>query len=978
MNRIRYYPRQFCRAISRAAGVMCGKAHCVEKGNELIMRFFLPTSIGLHILFLLSGATGLICEVVWTRWLSGVLGSASAATAIVLAVFMAGLGLGSWLSSRLSDRIERPIRIYAFVELAVAALVLLPFWETRLMTPLFAGLASWWGPTSTGLDVVRVATAVLAIGPPTVLMGLSLPLVVKSLASSGNVLGRSTASAYAANSLGGVAGTLLAGFVLIETFGLHGTALIAGGLAVVVAAGAFWLNGQSSRATGSASARRRKRREKRSTGKASGTRETPQTAVAPRAAAVWILAAAAVSGFCALGYETIWSRVLSVLTLNTTYAFSLMLAVLLFGLSIGSCLIRGRLDRLRDPAAWFVTIQVLLALYALSSLLWSSLIVDAAHYIVPGGEDTAIPAWFGRPLVMAASLLLVPAVLMGASLPIACKMYASAIGGIGRPVGRVYAANTFGSVAGSLLVGLIVIPSCGAWWATAICAVLGAATAAAVAWCYAAPPRRMIYTAGAAMASVLAVTLALIHSGGFITHRDLGPHDKVIFRGQDEFGLVEVTEDQRVGTRWMLTNRLHWEGSTLPRAVAEQRKQGLLPLLLHPAPRRVLEIGVGTGIKLCALDTPEVEEAVAVEISPGVIKASQLFANYNHDVASKSSKVEIVCADGRNFVALTPRTFDVIVNGLLTPYRAGVSRLYTVEHFRNCRKKLAEDGMFVVWVAIRQIAPDDLKVLTRTLLGVFPHTTLWLDGYYAAFVSTAEPLVLNPAEIERRCAADGLARALDDAGIDSPFALLATFVAGPEMLSAFAANQPLNTEDRPIIEFRTPRLGERLNTTDLAAEMIGTLSLLQEPIYPKYVVASETNQTRLVHAQQARWTARQALIQKCYGNHVAAAKMFCDALAVDAADDLARYELETYLVAHGKQCVERGMLDQAHHIFQQAARINPRSISALASLATLEENRGHRAKAEELWQRALSLDPASLHLRRRVANLNANDAPVRY
>jgi len=299
-----------------------------------------------------------------------------------------------------------------------------------------------------------------------------------------------------------------------------------------------------------------------------------------------------------------------------------------------------------------------------------------------------------------------------------------------------------------------------------------------------------------------------------------------------------------------------------------------------------------------------------------------------------------------------------------------VSRLYTVEHFRNCRKKLAPDGMFVVWVAIRQIAPDDLKVLTRTLLEVFPHTTMWLDGYYAAFISTRQPLVLNADEIDRRCAGNLLAPALREAHIDSATELLATFLAGPETLRMFASNQPLNTEDRPIIEFRTPRLADRLNTSELAAEMIGTLSLLQEPLCLVYVTATESTQSRLLRAQQARWMARQALIAKCYGNHVEAAKMFRDALAKDATDGLARYEMEMYLIAHGKQCVERRLLDRAHHVFSEAISVNPRSVAALGSLATLEETAGNQAEAERLWQRILSLDSRNHHLRRRVASQN--------
>ncbi len=939
-----------------------------------------PTAL-LHALFFLSGAVALIYEVVWTRWLTGLLGSESAATAIVLSVFMAGLGLGSWLSSRFADRVARPIRIYALMEFGVAALAMLPLWEMRLWTGVFEKLAQWQGPVSPLHDVLRFVLAAIAVGPPAVLMGASFPLIVRALATSGNEIGRRTATAYAVNSFGGAVGTLLVGFFLIENVGLRGTCLIAFGIAVVVAAAAFLLdlrtqpnvvdqNDSIVTAPRSAAAH----------GQIVSRQQTARASkdIASRLTPTWILVAAAVSGFCALGYETIWSRVLSVHTLNTTYAFCLMLAILLCGLSLGSWMIRGRLDRLQDSAAWFVAIQILLALYVLASLLWIPQIVQIAQWLVPGGESGGLAVWFGRPLVVATGLLLIPTMLMGASLPVVCKLYASVTPGIAQPVGRTVAANTWGSVLGPLAIGLVVIPWLGTWWAAALCAAVGGVSAVAVAQAYIVPNRRLVWTAAASTAVVFAVSLGVIHGGTFITQQGHGSHDTVVFWAEDEYGLVEVTEDKHLGTRWMLTNRLHWEGSTLPRAVAQQRKQGLLPLILHPSPRRVLEIGLGTGIKLCSLESPIVDEAVVVEISPGVIQASQWFANYNRHVGSEHSKVQIVRADARNFTALTPRTFDVIVNGLLTPYHAGVSRLYTVEHFRTCHTKLAADGMFVVWVAIRQIAPDDLRVLTRTLLDVFPHTTMWLDGYYLAFVSTKQPVVYDAEEILRRCASDDLATVLGDAGLNSPAPVLATFVAGPQTLAQFADNQPRNTEDRPIIEFRTPRLGDRLNSAELAAEILGTLSMLQEPLSPGHVKAHPTTRQRLLRAQQARYTANQALIQKCYGNHIEAATLFQQAIAEDSTDDLARYEMEMYLVAHGKQCVERGLIDQAVHVFRQAVRVNSRSIGALASLATLEENAGNHEAAYYLWQRALALDPHNRPIRERIANTNNGNASRKY
>jgi tetratricopeptide (TPR) repeat protein len=220
--------------------------------------------------------------------------------------------------------------------------------------------------------------------------------------------------------------------------------------------------------------------------------------------------------------------------------------------------------------------------------------------------------------------------------------------------------------------------------------------------------------------------------------------------------------------------------------------------------------------------------------------------------------------------------------------------------------------------------------------------------------------------------------ALDRAGLDSPLGLLASFIAGPPALGRFAEGQPLNTEDRPIIEFRTPRLGNRLNSRELAAANLEIVCALQESLCPAYVTADSSTRARLQRAHAARATANQAFVQKCLGQHIEAANLFTQALALDPSDDLARYEMEMYLVAHGNQCLERGLIDQAHRVFQQAAHVNPRSVGALASLAALEEAAGNLSEAEELRRRAMSLDPHNRRLRKRLAGLPGIRVPHRY
>ena len=931
-------------------------------------------------LLVVSGTASLIYEVVWRRWLTDLVGSSSAATAIVLAVFMGGLSIGSWLAGRCVDKVKRPIRVYAVLELCIVGLALLPAGEVALLTPLFVKLAGWLGPESIWLDVARFATAVVAIGPPAVLMGATFPVVVRALATRPGSLGNRSAAAYSANNLGAVCGTLLAGFLLIEWLGLRGAGFAAAGLGVVAGLLALWVDHNTpagevpiDRPQDAYEGRSKRRHDSQSAMPAFFPESiSPFPNASP--ARPFVLIAALLSGFCALGYETIWTRVLSLMTLNTTYAFSLMLAVLLLGLCIGSWLVWLKLASLNRPAEVFAGIQIILSVYALSSLFWIG--------SVDGGTQEAlahwlpVDLWIGRPLVLALCLLFFPATLMGASLPILCQLYGGRSGAAGRSAGRVYAANALGSVLGALAVGAVVAPLWGTWWAVAVCGLGGAISVASVTMSNMSHVCKIPLRFAAAAVGVASVAIGISLGPAAVGHIELGPNDRVVFRAEDAGGIVEVVEDERLGTRWLLTNRLHWEGSTLPRAVWEQRRQGLLPLVLHPAPRRVLEIGMGTGIKVGILDCPLVEQAVAVEISPAVVDASRLFSDYNAAVAdyspgesSDGRKVRVVQSDGRNYVALTPDKYDLIVNGLLTPYRAGVSRLYTVEHFRNCRDKLDEGGMFVAWVALRQIDPRDLKVLVRSQLEVFPNTSMWLERRYLGLISTLEEPTFDVDAIQQRFAEESLRRVLDNAGLDSPLPLLAGFVAGAEKLRAFAADQPLNTEDRPIIEFRTPKLGDKLNSRELGAANLKLISSLQESIDAMPILANGETRAYIERSLAARRLSREALALKYQGQHIEAAKLFQKALALNPDDSLAQFELEIYLVAHAKQCIERQLYRQARAMFRKAAEINPRSIGALASLAEFERASGNQAQAVELWEQVRDLDPHNRTARRNLDNL---------
>ncbi len=751
------------------------------------------------LLFFLSGTAGLSLEVLWLRQLSLFFGATTHATAVVLAAFMLGLALGSFLGGRLADRAGvRPLFLYGLAEIGIGVFaVLLPFGFAAADAAVGAADRSGSFPL-----LVRIFFAFLLLLPPTVLMGATFPLVSRWLELQGGALARSAGLLYGVNTAGAVTGTIICALWWIPKLGLGGSALAV--LAIDGTVGAIALSLARVAVSPAAGA-----------------------AAAGEAAPAGLLLLAGVTGFSALALEVVCTRVLTLFTGATVYAFAAMLATYLAGIAIGSWLVlpllgRGRTFCLRSAGI----AQLLSALAIAGACAFVNRIPDV--YVNLFARTAAHPLHpFLLGLAIAPILLFLPALLGGACFPLLVSAAGAERARCGRTIGSLYAANTIGAVLGSLAAGFGLVPVLGLrtsllMIATVAIGALGAGLAFLLAADGGAPRLRRAFALAAAAVPVFALPFlplwdplrlsagAYWNPRGYIAAGAGGERssqlaaalfDRESLNHSEGLGATVDVFDAVDGGRHIAING-KIVASTNFLDMRLQLVMGCLGPLLHPAPRDVLIIGLGTGVTSgAAAAHPAVERLTVVELTPGVADAAKLFAQWNGDLL-ESRKLSLVFDDGANFVRHTARRFDVISSDPIDPFTAGSGTLYSIEHFAASRKKLAPGGIFCQWLPLYQLSESDFAAVLRTFAEAFPEFSFWFTGTDCILVGSERPLV--PEGIAAAFRDPGFQALLAPYGFECPERVLATWFAGGAALRAAAARGELNSVNRPILEYSAP------------------------------------------------------------------------------------------------------------------------------------------------------------------------------
>ena len=775
----------------------------------------------LYLCFFGSGLAGLTLEIVWSKYLSYLLGNSIYGVATVVAAFLGGLGLGAVIGGRLAASTRQPLLMYARLELLVAAMGLLSPLAYLAARPLFASLYGALGGSGVMFLLVRFAVLFVTLLIPTIAMGATLPLLVSAFTRREGEFGSSVSRLYAINTGGAVCGVALAGFVLIPTLGLWKTAAVAAAIDLAVAAAVF---GTKPTATAEVAA-------DGAHAKVTGASGAGPHLDAPAGGPFTnlIVPLFAVSGFCAILYEVAWTRVLSVPFGGMVYSFSAILAVYLLGIAAGAALAALLLRFLHAPVLLFGLCQLLLAgSVVLGSHVFASL-PDLQATLIAQSRGSAERLFLGEAMVTA-RIVLLPTFFLGAVFPLAAAIYQRGRRAAGASVGTIYAANTLGSILGSVLTGFLLIPTIGA-----LRAILAAALANAAIGCLAlllgeAARWKRAAAAGIAIAGTIAVAAvatpawqpermsfgfvrllrAYEFGGEGLVHRILekighsAQLERLLFYKEGRVATVTVLE---TGDRRALLINGKTDATTgSGEDMAQQVMVGQVPLLLAPRAASVCVVGYGSGVTTHAVLTHPIRRALTLELEGAVIEAAPFFEAAAHrPLADPRSR--LVVEDAGTYLRSTRENFDVIISEPSNPWIAGVGNLFTREFYQEARRRLNPGGVFCQWIQTYSVSPATLSTVFRTVTTTFPRGQLFYVESSGDLIILAAPdrdLVLNRASMEAVFARPGVAEDFARIGIHSVNDVLGAYRGRLDRVARDAGPGPINTDDNSWLEHEAP------------------------------------------------------------------------------------------------------------------------------------------------------------------------------
>jgi spermidine synthase len=973
------------------------------------------------ILFFASGITGLVYQVAWTRLFVTVFGSTTHAVSTVLAAFMGGLALGSLILGRLGDRLKRPVLTYGVLEILIGIYALLVPLIIHHLVGLYSGVFSAFGQRTLPVTLLRFLVSFLIILIPTTLMGGTLPVLSRFAGAEVRRLGRGIGTLYAVNTFGAVLGSFLSGFILLEAFGVSTSVYMAAAISLLVGLAAVWIG---RRAPSGETPKERAPKERAPKERAPKERAPERIRELPGYTGFLVLLVICISGTAALAYEVVYTKILVFSLGSSAHAFSLMLTTFLAGLALGSFISSRLADRLKRPAEAFGVVEILIGVAALASVFLLARLDVSREYLGirdAGGNVLALRA---AGFLQAASIMLVPSILMGMAFPLAARLYARTRV-ISSSVGRIYFFNTLGAVAGSLLAGFVLVPLIGSARSIAFMAAFNVGAGLLL---FTSTRNRRAWSAAAVGITVALVILALNLSPSIFaeTFNIKEPGSRLLYFKEGVSGTVTVH-------RYRDYDLLAIDGvnvaGTSDMLRVTQKLQGHLPVLLAGGKERVAHIGFGSGETLRILTVHDVDTIDGIEICRDVITAARrYFSAINRNVFDRPN-VNIIIMDGKNYVLLTDREYDIIMTDSIYPGTGGASALYTYDHFKAVRDKLKPGGIASCWLPM-DLSPTDLRIALKAFYDVFPNMSVW----YCYMTFSQHALVVGRKDVPVEIDMARLIEAYEDPVIKEdlasilipdPYTLASCLLADGEAVREFCGDAPRHSDDHPVLEFGLARRGSAKpylssNLEQLLAlrpNPVDYLSGLEkarpEPEAIRRRVAERTLvsdhiiaghlQLALGEAGKAR-RQYQEVIELEPDNPIARRSIEeldrtlqgMKSVAAAGSDYRAVYRLGVRYLGEGrlqealgqlKQALEQrpdlpdpyvsigecylrwGEPDSALKYLEEANRISPEHPGILLRLGICLERVGRTADAMREYEKALDLDPDSYEVLNNLGNL---------
>ena len=653
------------------------------------------------IFFFTSGFTGLVYEVLWMKELGLIFGNTAHAASTTLSAFFIGIGCGSFVLGKFLSRIQKPLRIYAFLEFLVAISALLYFLLSDLYNYLYPILFNTFGSGHWAFIFVKFLLALVILFPPAFFMGGTLPAISQYLVRNKSTLGKHVSVIYAINIIGASLGAFVAGFLLPKYLGYTFSYLFAVAITLLVGLFAFLYD--------------RFFKAKDSSTKTEFLNEDTAT-LRIKLSNRSILTLAFVSGVVTLGMQVLWTRMFAQVLHNSVYTFSTILIVFLISLSLGSIIARVLLTRVKQHTnAIFIVITM------------SSLLVVATPYLFIYATDNlsyfgSTQSWIEYTLsvfVLIASVTFIPIILLGIVFPYLIKACEAQPLISGQIIGNLASINTIGAVVGSIVAGFIFLEIFGLWTSVKLFAAIYLIVTIIIVLINNIKSFKTIIFQAIVLFSILIINYSELPLVTLRTVNNVPVELVEVFDGS----AATVSVVKRLNSLRIKVNNFYSIGGTDARN--HEERQAHLPLLMHENPKSVYFLGMGTGITAGAALRHPVDRVVVTELIPDVIEASnKYFTGYLNNLF-QDKRVSIFAEDGRNFLLGTDESYDVIIADLFVPYKAGTGSLYTQEHYETAKMRLNKNGFYAQWLPLFQLSENEFAIIAKTMLQVFPQVTLW-------------------------------------------------------------------------------------------------------------------------------------------------------------------------------------------------------------------------------------------------------------
>ncbi|MDP3921076.1 MAG: fused MFS/spermidine synthase [Candidatus Omnitrophota bacterium] len=749
----------------------------------------------------MSGLCGLVYEIAWLKVMSLVFGNTTFATSTVLSSYMAGLGLGALYFGKKIDAKGEPVATYGLLEAGVGFYALI----TPLIWKLIDGLniVFYHGvdPEFMQASLFKFIVAFTVLFIPSFLMGGTLPVVSKFFVRQKRDTARYVGLLYALNTLGAVIGVLFSGFYAIYALGLWQTVLLTGAINFMIYGVCCYYAPEAAAVDDEAQ-----------------SQASPPAAGQQSVKAPVLLCLFSLSGAVSMIYEVGWTRVMATVLGSSVYAFSVMLATFLLGIALGSFLFSVFSKRFKADLMTFSALQMLTAL---SSLIGINFFDDIPYFFIQlfvWARGNSLVLEFGR-FLLCSAVMFMPTLMIGAAFTCFIHIYRRTAA-IGTEVGAAYFFNTIGAILGSALTGFLIIPAIGIQKTLLTAGLINAGVGVTAfflhrpnfVWKRLAAGTSLFLAVGIAVSLVKPWNLSVMDSSDSVTKpwKSVGlSHEEfqrnflnrgTLFHKDGPSATVSVTR-----ARDNIALTVNGKTDASDGDALTQYYLGHLPMLLHPNPKKVLIIGLGSASTLAAAASHPAEVLHVVELEPAVVEASEFFLFMNRNVL-RDPRVKLFVNDGRNALLVRPDLYDIIISEPSNPWMAGVANLFSLENFQTMSSRLKPGGVACQWLHAYNMGSEDIATIVRTFSEAFAHVQLWRSDYPdLMLIGRNEKRPVDFARIQGGYENPQLVEDLGPYGLRTPGNFLATFWLDDTELRLLSREAPIHRDNRPILEYSAPR-----------------------------------------------------------------------------------------------------------------------------------------------------------------------------